>query len=401
MKKLDNPAVGRPSGLPATIGRYRIVDHIGKGAMGIVYSAVDDLMDRQVAVKVMMTDLEGEPETRARFYREAQVAARWMHPNIITIFDVGEAEGRAFIVMELLRGSPLPEYLKLPDIGLDRKLDLMVQLCEALSVAHASGVFHRDIKPSNLFVQHDGLLKVLDFGIARLASSNVTTAGFLMGTPDYMSPEQARGKTVDGRSDIFSAGGVFYFILTGRKPFDAADLPAVLFKVEREDPRPLGENEAPVPLARVVAKMLAKEPERRYQRCQDVLTDLMRFKRSHAVHTRRLGPDRAAPGDLRDDATVAAPETADTGETVDTSVRPQSTEETVTSMPGIRAAHLEGEPANGDRNNVQSDRGQVLTEWLMIAGVFVAFAVFVMSIFPAALTQFVRSLAMSVRTVAP
>jgi protein kinase-like protein len=294
MKTSNDSDVARTPGLPDKIARYRIVDRVGKGAMGVVYSAVDEMMDRQVAVKVMMADLEGDPETRARFYREAQAAARLVHPNIITIFDIGEAEGRSFMVMELLRGCPLPDYLKLPDIGLERKLDLMIQLCEALSVAHAGGVFHRDIKPGNLFVQRDGLLKVLDFGIARLASSNMTSSGFIVGTPDYMAPEQARGKTVDCRSDIFSSGGVFYFILTGRKPFDAADLPAVLHKVEREDPLPLLESEAPVPLARVVAKTLAKEPERRYQRCQDVLTDLLRFKRYYENETRRMAESARA-----------------------------------------------------------------------------------------------------------
>ena len=288
MKASEEPAVARTSGIPEKIGRYRIVDRIGKGGMGMVYSAVDQMTDRTVAVKVMMADLEGTPETKARFYREAQAAARLVHPNIITIFDVGESDGRSYMVMELLDGCPLPDYMKPPDIGLERKLDLMIQLCEALSVAHAGGVFHRDIKPSNLFVQRDGLLKVLDFGIARLANSNMTTSGFIVGTPDYMSPEQARGKTVDGRSDIFSAGGVFYFILTGRKPFAAADLPAVLHQVEREDPLPLRENESPVPLARVVAKMLSKEPEGRYQQCQDLLTDLMRFKRYYENETRRM-----------------------------------------------------------------------------------------------------------------
>lgn len=288
MIKNEPSTATRASGMPDTIGRYRIVDRVGKGAMGMVYSAVDEKMDRQVAIKVMMADLEGEPETKARFYREAQAAAKLVHPNIITIFDIGEADGRSFIVMELLRGRPLVDFLKSAEIGLERKLDLMIQLCEGLSIAHANGVFHRDIKPGNIFVLADGLLKVLDFGIARLASSNMTTSGFIVGTPDYMSPEQARGKSVDCRSDIFSAGGVFYFILTGRKPFAAADLPAVLHKVEREDPLPLRESEAPVPLVRVVMKALAKEPERRYQQCQDLLTDLMRFKRYYENETRRI-----------------------------------------------------------------------------------------------------------------
>ena len=172
--------------------------------------AHDELMGREVAVKVMMTDLEGEPDIRARFMREAQVSAKLAHRNIVTIFDIGEDNGRLFIVMELLKGDTLDRALKQRAFSIEEKVDLTLEVCEGLAVASAAGVVHRDVKPGNLFVQADGGLKILDFGIARLASSSMTASGFIVGTPDYMSPEQARGVAVDERSDIFSAGAVFY-----------------------------------------------------------------------------------------------------------------------------------------------------------------------------------------------
>jgi len=158
--------------MPATIGRYRILSRLGRGAMGVVYSARDDQLERNVALKVMMADLESDPETRARFYREAQITGKLLHRNIVTVFDLGEEDGRLYLVMELLNGCTLAEFMKACEApSLEQKLDLMIQACEGLSTAHAKGIIHRDIKPSNLFVQSDGGLKILDFGIARLASS--------------------------------------------------------------------------------------------------------------------------------------------------------------------------------------------------------------------------------------
>ena len=180
--------------VPSRIGRFRVLERIGRGAQGIVYAAQDEVIGRPVALKVLMADLESDPETRARFHREAQAAARLLHPNIISIFDAGEDQGRPFIAMQLLEGLPLAAYLERPEAGaLERKLDLMIQMCEGLAAAHGQGIVHRDLKPSNLFVQNDGLLKILDFGVARFADSSMTPAGTILGTPDYMSPEQARG----------------------------------------------------------------------------------------------------------------------------------------------------------------------------------------------------------------
>jgi len=261
--------------------------------MGVVYAAFDEEAAREVAIKIMMADLVDEPETRARFLREAQAAGCLVHPNIITIFDMGEEEGRIYLVMELLRGRTLAEFLDRPGgVPLARKLDLMTQVCDGLATAHVHGVFHRDIKPGNLFVQDDGTLKILDFGVARLASSTMTASGYIIGTPDYMSPEQARGRGIDRRSDIFSAGAVFYFMLTGRKPFEARDLPAVLRRVQFEDPDPLTEGEAPPPLERVIRRALAKDPAARYPSMGDMLADLVRAQALVSKGAGRIGePD--------------------------------------------------------------------------------------------------------------
>ena len=199
------------------------------------------------------------------------------------------------MVMELLKGDTLNDYLKrVHTLSLETTLDFMAQMCEGLAVAHVHGIFHRDIKPGNIFVQNDGSLKVLDFGVARLAESNMTASGFIVGTPDFMSPEQARGAEVDHRSDIFSTGAVFYYMLSGRKPFAATDLPAVLHKVEAEDPLPLTDREAPTGLWQIISKALAKSLTRRYQELGELLTDLTHFQRDTTV-SRVRKPWRSVP----------------------------------------------------------------------------------------------------------
>ena len=272
--------------LPRSIGRYRIIDRLGKGAMGVVYSAHDGLMERTVAIKIMMTDFEDDPETSARFYREARSAGQLLHPNIITIFDLGEDDGRPFIVMELLEGQTLNKYLERPEAAdVATKIDLMLQICSGLHAAHRRSIIHRDVKPGNLLVSPNGELKIVDFGIARLASSNMTASGLIVGTPDYMSPEQAAGREVDTRSDIFSAGAVFYLMLTGRKPFAASDLTSVLYKVQSEAPLPIRDSEAPPALAKLVMKALAKQPADRYQSCARMIAELEHLKRDLEAET--------------------------------------------------------------------------------------------------------------------
>jgi serine/threonine protein kinase len=254
------------------LGCYRLLERIGGGATSLVFAAHDEARDRKVALKMIVADLEDEKETRERFHREAKVTAQLFHRNVVSVLDVGEDQGHPYIVMELLDGLPLGEYLLRETARpLATNLDLIRQLCAGLQAAHEFGVVHRDIKPSNLFVQHDGVLKILDFGLARLNTSTLTAIGQIVGTPDFMSPEQAAGEKVDARSDIFSAAAVSYLILTGRPPFSAADLRRTLDALLFGNPAPLTDAEAPASLRDLLDKGLAKDPGRRYQSSAEML----------------------------------------------------------------------------------------------------------------------------------
>jgi eukaryotic-like serine/threonine-protein kinase len=343
------PVDDRPRrSLPEKIGRYQVVERIGRGAMGVVYRAHDSAMGRDVALKVLTADLEDDPDIRTRFHREAQAAASLSHPNIITIFDVGEDAERFYIVMELLRGLTLREFLKQPDASLPRKLDLMSQLCAGLGSAHSASIYHRDIKPGNIFVRADGILKILDFGVARLASSSMTAAGFIVGTPDYMSPEQARGENIDGRSDIFSLGGVLYFMLTGRKPFPALELPGLFHQIQNADPTPLADTEAPPELAALILKALSKKADDRYQSCHALWEDLDVIRQRYPLAAPRTAASAnlaLAPIPMPIDAggVLAEPKagadvpaekaSASTDDTVDLPVGEINTDDTVTLEP--------------------------------------------------------------------
>lgn len=307
-------AGGTRSGLPERIGHYKITGRLGRGAMGVVYSGRDERTGRPVALKVMMTDLEGDKETRERFNREANVAGKMVHRNIINVYEAGEEDGRLYMVMELLEGETLNDYMKrVGRLPLEHALDLMMQVCEGLAIAHAHAIVHRDIKPGNLFVMHDGGLKILDFGVARLANSSMTASGFIVGTPDFMSPEQARGREIDQRSDVFSAGAVFYYMLSGAKPFSAPDLPAVLHKVNSEDPPPLTPDQCPAGLWRILIKALAKQTTARYADMGQLLADLVRYEqdfdsetRSMASTTRQRAAEISALVSLRNQLTARA-----------------------------------------------------------------------------------------------
>lgn len=272
------PAVG-------TIGRYVLRDCLASGATGHVYLADDPATNTQVAVKVLVADLQDEAETRERFYREARILAQLTHPNIVRVLDIGEERGRPFIAMELLSGLGLGEHLRQhPTLPLATRIDLIVQLYAGLQAAHAQGTVHRDVKPANIIVQADGQLKIFDFGLARLQASTLTANGAVVGSPGYMSPEQVEGRRVDQRSDIFSAAAVGYLILSGRAPFEARSLPLVLEAVLNEAPAPLSETEAPELLAGVLLKALQKSPDDRYQSCEELLADLRRVQNT-VVHS--------------------------------------------------------------------------------------------------------------------
>ena len=265
------------------IGKYKVLGKIGEGAMGVVYKALDPRIGRVVAVKTMSADLDGEPELRQRFEREALSAGRLSHKNLITIYDLFEEDGRIFIAMEFLDGEELKSKLaRREPMSLECKLRLMLELSEGLEHAHQREIIHRDIKPGNIFITRRGQLKILDFGIARIASSDLTKAGTVMGTPNYMSPEQVKGNRVDHRSDIFSAGAVFYELLTFRKPFAGKAYHDTFTNILSREPEPLQHLEPTLPpeLPVIVMRALAKDPANRYQRMEHLARDLSRMAKT-------------------------------------------------------------------------------------------------------------------------
>jgi serine/threonine-protein kinase len=259
------------------IGRYELRERIGEGAMAEVWRAHDPGIDRVLAIKLLKPEFLRNPDYAARFLREARAAGALAHPSIVTIYDVGEADGHPYIAMELLDGDPLDAVLARDGkLGSDRVLAIGTQLASALSYAHLSGVVHRDIKPSNVMLARDGRsIKLLDFGIARMAEADPgqadrdsvrTQIGEVLGTPRYMSPEQALGQTVDGRSDLFSVGALLYELITGRAAFDGTSAATLALQITQANPPPIAsiEPDCPGGLRFIVEKLLAKRPERRF-----------------------------------------------------------------------------------------------------------------------------------------
>ena len=269
------------------LGRYRIVAELGRGAMGAVYRAVDPLIEREVAIKTLLDDLPAEimQEVRERFLREARSAGRLNHPNIVTIFDVGEDRGVAYIAMELLEGRSLQQIMrKQPRTPFAIAADIAAQVAEALDHAQQFRIVHRDIKPANIMVGATGRCKITDFGIAYVPTSSMTQTGTALGSPKYMSPEHVSGVGIDGRADIFSLGVVLYEMLTGRNPFvrDADTTPLqVMHRISVEAHRPLRELDATIPQAmdRIVGRALAKKAQDRYPRAAEMADELRKAAR--------------------------------------------------------------------------------------------------------------------------
>jgi len=251
---------------PASIGRYEVVRPIGQGGMGSLFLAWDPKLERQIAIKLLKDD---DDQLRERFSREARSVARLRHPHIVTIFDVGDHEGQPFIAMEFVQGETLGEIIgRRRTLPLPRKVELIEELCDGLGFAHKAGIVHRDIKPANIMIDGSGSLKILDFGIARAAeASGLTQAGMLIGTLNYMSPEQVNGDTVDHRSDIFAVGAVFYELIAYRQAFPGAMLGGVINKILHESPTPLAGHvpDVPADIVRIVDRALQKDPAQRYQ----------------------------------------------------------------------------------------------------------------------------------------
>jgi serine/threonine protein kinase len=280
------------------LGRYEIISEIGQGAMGVVYKAVDPLIERTVAIKTIKLDLSKEElaSFEARFYREAQSAGRLNHPNIVTIYDVGKSDDIAYMAMEFLEGNSLSETLNShTPIPLDTIADIAAQVADGLAYAHENGIVHRDIKPANIMIVRDGVAKITDFGIAQMPTGSRTLAGTMLGSPKYMSPEQVIGQSVDGRSDIFSLGVVLYEMLTGESPFSGDNISTIMYRILNEDPPPPRTVNPRVPdaLDFIVSKTLAKHPDDRYQTAKELANDLRNFAQLNVTASRPVIPHRS------------------------------------------------------------------------------------------------------------
>ena len=272
------PLVREAAGM---IGKYRVLGLIGKGSMGMVYQARDTVLDRDVALKVMVAHVADHPEMKARFEREAKAVARMTHPNIVTVFDLGtHADGSPFLAMELLKGQDLREAMRsaLP-LSHQEKISVVIQVLGGLGHAHREGIVHRDIKPANVFINLEGTVKIMDFGVARLQTASMTRTGRVVGTADYMSPEQAQGEHVDGRSDLFSVGCMLFELVAGSQPFHAESMMATLYKIIHEEPRFDLVPRSPENLALfpILKRALARKMDERYQTAAEFTAALREY----------------------------------------------------------------------------------------------------------------------------
>jgi predicted Ser/Thr protein kinase len=282
------------------IGRYEVEKELGAGAMAVVYKAIDPLIGRVVAVKTIKLESGfgmSQAELRDRLFREAQSAGNLSHAAVVTIYDIGEEGPLAYIAMEFVEGESLQEWMMRNLIPpLDQTLSIIAQVASGLDYAVSHGVIHRDIKPANILLTSDLRAKIADFGIAKFATSNLTQTGAIMGTPAYMSPEQAMGKTLDGRSDLFSLGVILYEMLTGEKPFSGSNPATIMYKILHEEPVPPQHLNVTLHPAFniIIARMLAKDPDQRYQTFGELLQDLKDYK-SVGAKKPEEAPAAAAP----------------------------------------------------------------------------------------------------------
>jgi serine/threonine protein kinase len=265
-------------------GRYHIVGELGRGSMGIVYQGFDPVIGRTVAIKTMIPEglsPQEFEEYKARFQREAMAAGVLAHPNIITVYDFGEDNGLLYLALEYLEGKSLEQIVQEQSVlPIEAILPIYDQVCSALDHAHQNMIIHRDIKPANIMILQNGLVKVTDFGIAKMINMGMTQAGQILGTPNYMSPEQVKGRQIDGRSDIFSLGVILYELVTGEKPFGGENITTVIYKIINENPIPPRDLDVSIHggLSYVISKALAKNPDERYQTCRQLAEDLRNYK---------------------------------------------------------------------------------------------------------------------------
>jgi len=259
------------------LGKYELHQLLGEGAMGIVWKAYDTVLRRYVGLKLLGSSFRKTKDMQDRFLREARAAGAIQHPNIVTVYDLGEAEGQLFIAMELVEGRDLSDMIALRDpLALERKLDITIEVLAGLHFAHQRGVIHRDVKPSNVRVMPDGRVKIMDFGIARLQKTDATGSGAIVGTPTYMAPEQITNGAITAATDVFSVGCMLYELLCYQRPFEAESVHGVLYQVLTTEPRPLRTVAPSIPAAleRVVAKAMNKVPHERYESAGSMLASL-------------------------------------------------------------------------------------------------------------------------------
>lgn len=312
------------------IGRYQIISKLGRGAMGVVYRARDPKIGRELAVKTIKLRDHADPREvgglRRRLFREARSAGRLSHPGIVTIFDADEQDGVAYITMELVEGHSLADA-SIAELDLAERLevisDFLSMAGSALDYAHERGIVHRDIKPANIMVTSRGI-KIMDFGVARISSSELTQTGTVLGTPNYMSPEQVRGAPVDGRSDQFSLGVIVYELLTGAKPFDAGNLNSTLYRIVNENPASPHRHDPGIasPLAQVVLKSIAKRSQDRFDTCSEFATEFSRAVKGRSPQALRSPPAALPISSPDDDPTGSGGIVSDLDETADDIQRP-------------------------------------------------------------------------------
>ncbi|HEU5091418.1 MAG TPA: serine/threonine-protein kinase, partial [Nitrospira sp.] len=266
---------------PSTLGRYKVLKELGRGSMGVVYLGKDPTIQRFVAIKTMrldeIDDRDKLQEVKARFFREAESTGRLSHPNIVTIFDAGEEDDLGYIAMEMLQGTTLTQWSRKPNLlALEKVISILATVAEAMDYAHQQGVVHRDIKPANIMLTTDTVVKIMDFGIAKMATSSKTQTDIVLGTPMYMSPEQIAGKKVDGRSDIFSLAVVMFELLTGRLPFTADNVSALLFAIAHTPHLSVKaiRPDLPPTIQEVLDRALQKDPVHRYRRAGEFAAEL-------------------------------------------------------------------------------------------------------------------------------